>query len=268
MKSNFSRLRRGLILLCIALLCLYFLFTPTLSSGPLWQQLWETVLTRGLCSVIFFLTALELELAVLFPIGYKKRKSEVCFSPRSLLYCLPFLIVAVNNFPLIPLFSGQATVTASLPHLAVFGLGCLFIGVFEELAFRGVIFLAVLRRFGSSPKQIFLSIAATSAIFGLIHLVNLISGGNPAGVLLQVGYSFLIGGMCALALLKTGSIWVPVLLHGLYDFGGFLVETLGEGVIWTPASIALTAAVAVAVVGYAVWLLTKITPEEVRRCVA
>ena len=84
---------------------------------------------------------------------------------------------------------------------------------------------------------------------------------------MQVGYSFLIGGMCAIALLKTGCIWIPALIHGIYDAGGFLIESAGQGEIWTTPAIILTAAVSLPVFGYAVWVMLRITEEEVKTCI-
>ena len=64
-------------------------------------------------------------------------------------------------------------------------------------------------------------------------------------VALQIGYSFLIGGMCAIVLLYTRCIWICVGLHAIYDFCGYLVPTLGDGVIWDPVTVAITAALGV-----------------------
>jgi hypothetical protein len=44
-----------------------------------------------------------------------------------------------------------------------------------------------------------------------------------------VGYSFLIGGMLGTVLIKTENLWVCVILHALFDFGGLIVTYLGFG---------------------------------------
>lgn len=260
MKS--AHLRRGGVLLSILLLVLWYLLAPRPDGGDRMLALIDTLVTRGLCSAVFLLTLIELRTPILgirrTPLGQKPL--------ASCLICLPWLAIAVNNLPILPLLDGSARVDATPAELIVFALGCFFIGLFEEAAFRGFVFLQLLHRMGTSPLRVFLSIVLTSGIFGLIHLVNLFEGASPFAVLLQVGYSFLIGGMCAIALLKTGTLWVPVFLHALYDFNGFLVPTLGEGVIWTGTTIALTAMVALAVAIYTVFVLLGIKGEEAARC--
>ncbi len=172
---------------------------------------------------------------------------------------LPALAVAVNNAPLIPLLMKDAAVTADAGQIFSYAVESLMIGLFEETAFRGVLLLAVvdsvlarMERAGknAAAPQLFAAALVTSAIFGALHLFNLFGGASVGGTLLQAGYSFLIGGMCSLVLLMSGSLASCVLIHAVYDFGGYLVPRLGEGKIWTPPEIILTAAVGVAAAAY------------------
>jgi len=263
-----SRCRRAAVLLCLVLLGAWYLLRPSFFASDLTSELFDIALSRALCSAVFLLTLYELRTPLLRPLCPAAWSGKGGKSPlRAALICLPWLAVAVNNFPILPLIGGEAVVDCLPLDALLYVIGCLCIGLFEETAFRGLVFPLMLRRLGRGPKAVFLSIVATSGVFGLMHLVNLLEGGSPLGVLMQVGYSFLIGGMCAIALLKTGSIWPAVLLHGVYDVGGYLIDRLGRGEIWNAASIALTAAVAVLVAGYTVWMLTTVTEEEVRRIV-
>ena len=104
----------------------------------------------------------------------------------------------------------------------------------------------------------FLSIILSSAIFGGAHLVNLFAGADVGATILQVGYSFLIGSMFALAAVKSGNFYHAVALHAIFDFGG-LLESKGliEGVIWTTENMILTAAVGLIVCVYAIVLFIK-----------
>jgi hypothetical protein len=88
-------------------------------------------------------------------------------------------------------------------------------------------------------------------------------GGGIGGVLLQVGYSFLIGGMCAIVLLYTRCIWLCVALHAIYDFGGFMIPTLGTGVIWDPITVVITTILGVFALVFMLFWLKKITPAQV-----
>jgi len=98
-----------------------------------------------------------------------------------------------------------------------------------------------------------------------VHLVNIFSGASPAAVILQVGYSFLIGGMCSVILIKTSNIWYCVILHAVYNFAGGVVPECGGGAIWTMPTVILTAVVAVIVAVYVVYQLIRITPDEIER---
>ncbi|MBO5415184.1 MAG: CPBP family intramembrane metalloprotease [Clostridia bacterium] len=181
---------------------------------------------------------------------------------RALLFTLPCWAVALNNFPIIPFFSGRAYIDAAASAIIFYAVQCLFVGFFEEMAFRGCIFMLVLGRRRKRRLDVFWSIVISSAIFGVIHLVNILVGASPGAVLLQVGYSFLIGGMCSVVLMKTGSIWHCVLLHAVYNFCGGAVPELGGGTIWDTPTVVITAVLAVAVTVYIVVALVRIDPNE------
>lgn len=71
----------------------------------------------------------------------------------------------------------------------------------EEYAFRGVA-LTALRRYGDK-----FAIFVTSALFGILHA-------NP----IQSCVTFVIGIFFAYAVIKTGSIWVSIILHAFNNF--------------------------------------------------
>ena len=181
---------------------------------------------------------------------------------RSLLFGLPALAVAVNNAPIIGLATGNAYISDPVGGVLIMLAYCLAIGTFEEFAFRGLFFMMILEDRRKSTKQIFWTTAISSAVFGLVHLVNLAVGAGPGATLLQVGYSFLIGGMCAIVLLKTGSIWYCVLLHTVYDIGGTILYA-GGGVRWDAVTVTITAVLGVAVAVFMTVALTRIKPEDI-----
>jgi membrane protease YdiL (CAAX protease family) len=181
---------------------------------------------------------------------------------RSLLFGLPALAVAINNAPIIGLATGNAYISDPVGGVLIILAYCLAIGTFEEFAFRGLFFMMILEDRRKSTKQIFWTTAISSAVFGLVHLVNLAVGAGPGATLLQVGYSFLIGGMCAIVLLKTGSIWYCVLLHTVYDIGGTILY-VGGGVRWDAVTVTVTAVLGVAVAVFMAVALMRIKPEDI-----
>jgi membrane protease YdiL (CAAX protease family) len=229
---------------------IYLIFSPTISEEPLVSRLAQGTVYRAFGSAVFLSALLYLGYRVF---GRCRKGSWKVF--------LPALMIAVNNLPILALVSGAASVTK--PELIwLFALECLLIGLFEELTFRGVLFPLLLENRRSSTRAIFWTTAFSSALFGLIHLINLLEGAGIGATLLQVGYSFLIGGMCAIVLLKTGNLLLCILLHAVYDFCGGLIPTIGAGKLWDTLTVILTAILAVLVTVYMVWTLLRIKPEE------
>lgn len=189
------------------------------------------------------------------------------FKPRpnfwhAIMFSLPAFVIAVNNFPIIPIITCDAHLDAEAGAILMLLIECLLIGLFEETAFRGIILVTILERFSETKKQVFASLVISSAAFGLVHILNLFAGAGLAPTLQQVGYSFLIGGMCAVVMVKTRCLPLCVAIHAIYDFCGFAVPRLGDGTIWTAPEIILTVVVSVAVFVYFVREALRLTPED------
>ena len=228
----------------------------TYSADPIINNLLRVIVTRFVGCLVFIPLAIYMKYNV-FRLA-KENRAKV------LLCTLVPLAVVVKNFPIIGVISGNAYVTSPSWYIALFALEALMIGLFEEFAFRGVLLPFVLENRSSSRKSIFWATVISSAAFGGIHIFNLFAGAGIGGVLLQIGYSFLIGGMCAIVLLYTRCIWICVLLHAIYDYCGYLIPTLGEGIIWDPLTVTITTALGVFALVFMLKWLSCITPETVK----
>ena len=211
------------------------------------SQLVYMTLTRLLGGAIFVTLTLYLGYKVMNPFRIKAKE---------LAFTVPAFAVVINNLPIIPLISGEAEINASGLQIFLLAAECLAIGLFEETAFRGVVLLGIMEKRRNGTKDLFVSIVLSSAVFGVIHLVNLFTS-SPGAVLLQIGYSFLIGAMCAVVLIRTANIWLCVVLHAVYDFCGSLVPTFGDGVIWTAPEVLLTVVISLAAAAYFIIALIK-----------
>lgn len=216
----------------------------------------NTLVMDALGSVVFVCMAIYM--------GYRIFKPLKKPWLKSLLFGLPALAVAINNAPIIGLITGDAYISDPVGGVLILVAYCFAIGMFEEFAFRGLFYLMILDGRRKSTKQIFWTTVISCAVFGLVHLANLFVGAGVGATLLQVGYSFLIGGMCAIVLLKTGSIWYCVLLHTVYDIGGTILY-LGGGKRWDIVTVIVTAVLGVAVAVFMVISLLRIKPEDVER---
>ena len=140
---------------------------------------------------------------------------------------IPGLIIAINNFPISAYLAQRAVITQPMHGVWLYAIECGSIGLMEEILFRGVILVVLMQRFPNNRMGYFAAILVSSAIFGLVHLLNLFAGASFPDTLLQVGYSFLMGCMWAVVYLATRNLVFPMMLHALYNFCGSVMFRMG-----------------------------------------
>ena len=107
---------------------------PTLTEDTVLAPLMSMTLTRMIGAVVF--------LALLLHEGYHVIHPFQKPFLKGLLFAGPPFLVVVNNMPILSMIWGDAYLVHKAPaYLIWFAAECLAIGLFEELAFRGVIFL-------------------------------------------------------------------------------------------------------------------------------
>ena len=94
-------------------------------------------------------------------------------------------------------------------------VGCLFIGVSEELMFRGI-GVTAFRQAGFTEGKVALW---TCVLFGLAHATNIFSEG--LGALPQVLVTAVAGYFFYVTRRVSGLLIVSMIIHGLWDFGLF-----------------------------------------------
>jgi hypothetical protein len=106
-------------------------------------------------------------------------------------------------------------------NAALWAVGFICVGLFEEFLFRGYTQFTVETGIGFWPAAI-----ALSAAFGAIHLQN---GGEDKIGALSV---FVIGMFFCLTLRRTGNLWFAVGLHAAFDWGEtFLYSVPDSGLV-------------------------------------
>ena len=202
----------------------------------------------------------------LFAYGYGK----IIFNKVSfigILSVIPAFIVALNNFPFVAFISGNAKFTADTAEIILYAIYCISVGVYEETVFRGLIFPLCIEISGGKKYGVFYAVLISSAIFGAVHLVNLLSGGGFGAVMLQTGYSFLIGGMCAISVCLSKNLFSAILIHTIFDIGGLIfVNRIGiaQGFQWDTLTVILTAVIGVIVAAYMLYRLFNLKYDEVK----
>ena len=232
---------------------LIFLYAIGAASLPAVPEQLFNIKSLNLCLILFFVLKF---LTVIFPlyiiksVDYSsqfKFRCGVFF--KSCIVLLPLIIVCVNNFPIIALITNSAKMVNKGITYLYYILACLSIAVYEEVIFRGIIYNVI-----KEKKKDFWAIIISSLIFSTAHLINAFSL-SIGYLLMQLGYSFLIGAMCCVAYKFSNGIYLPIILHFIYDIGGLLLTyELVEGNIWNITSIIITAIIAVIVTVYTVIL--------------
>lgn len=100
----------------------------------------------------------------------------------------------------------------STQNLILLVVTTFLVGVFEEGLFRGLALSAAMQHF----KPV-MAVFITSALFGLMHFVNYINGQPLDLTGAQVLHAFIMGMMYGMLVLRLGSLWPVILLHGLWD---------------------------------------------------
>lgn len=250
MKTN-DRVLRVLLWVSVALFACIYIFDPSKGiADPQNRQLTKMAILRisAVPAIVCCVAILRLKLAA---------RPKL----RNLVFLLPALLIALNNSPWLAFATGSATWkgTASIWLLVVQVIG---VGVMEELAFRGILLPVLLDRFGRTRRGMWATILLSSAVFGLVHFANLLETPNLAAVLMQVGYSALLGALCAAVLLGTGNVWYCVLVHALYNFGGGISAYFAEGTVWTLPNVLFTVLLSVAVFGWYLYFMLKLDPDR------
>ena len=133
---------------------------------------------------------------------------------------LPILILSI-----LLLFSNTVTLIGkNLNFLNLFSLiiYVIFIGLFEEIFFRGIIEQELLDDFYHTKKEVIFSILLSAIIFGSLHLTNLLVGQDLLTTIMQVIQTTAIGFLLGTIYYLSKNIWALAFIHGFYDFAVLL----------------------------------------------
>lgn len=187
--------------------------------------------------------------------------------PQNLLYLIPCLVVAVDNFPFWSYFSGNMHfVNTETVDYILFAIYCLCIGWFEECIFRGVIFAVLAGRLSADRKGFLWTYLISSLIFGGAHLFNILNGAGVGPTILQVGYTILTGGLFAFAMIKTKNVFCAAIIHAIYNFCGLLLseQGLGTGIVFDTGTVIMMTIISVCAAIFVLYRIWKISEDEIK----
>jgi membrane protease YdiL (CAAX protease family) len=103
---------------------------------------------------------------------------------------------------------------------------CLAVGLEEELWTRGLV-LESLRWRGTTA-----AVVLSSLWFGALHSLNLLSGQPFSATVAQMGFAAAFGLALGAVRVRVGTLWLPIALHALYDFGVLMPGNDVVGISW------------------------------------
>ena len=253
MQENYkqNRIKNVLMIASIAALCIATILLDVLSIQYVADEFMNRMIGKTLQQ------SCGIGAAVLL---MRKTDIKLFSKPQNLLYLIPCLIIAVDNFPFWSYFSGNMhLVRSETLDFILFGTYCLSVGLFEECIFRGIVFAVLASRLAKDRKGFIQTYIISSFIFGVAHLMN---GFSPA-TLLQVCYTTLTGGLFAFALIKTKNIFCCGAIHAIYNFCGLLLseQGMGSGIVFDVGTTVMMAIISIVVGGFVLKQVFN-TPEN------
>ena len=164
---------------------------------------------------------------MLYPVGFVFLFGfSTAFESRKLLKGLlcGMPLIVVQLIVLISFFIDSA----STPDVAWKPMSMILLGLFsvvgigirEECIFRATIQNILAKKYANSVKGIWITAIVSAVVFGLIHMTNIIAGVEVLSALVQSFTNIGIGLFFAALYLRSGNIWVLVLIHTLTDTAG------------------------------------------------
>ena len=166
-------------------------------------------------------------------------------SCRAFLWFIPLAVISCVNF-----WNG-VTVNASPLETVLFILSMCFVGILEEVIFRGLLFR------GMCEGNVKTAIIVSSLTFGVGHAVNLLLGAPVLETVLQLIYASAIG-FCYTVVFYVGGSIVPCIVSHVFvnSTSIFAVEPSGT------KQMVMAAVQTVLSIGYGLWLLRRTKPKN------
>lgn len=172
----------------------------------------------------------------------------------TVLYCVVFRRDAALPFAQGRRWGAYAIIMAPLVILFPVGVALMFqpswtffapivatllVGIGEEVAFRRVLFGALLKRSAAQGKTVVGAVLLSSLGFSLLHAVNVLGGQSVGKVAVQLVLTFLAGILFAVLYLQTKSLLALIAFHWLWD--ALTAIGLEKVLTWLPPVMGLLA---------------------------
>ena len=190
-----------------AMVCLKTIPTESFFQGFLMR----TLLCGGMIFFLYQISGEKTLLSYAHSTGYVIKVTLPLW-----LFALP---VGIFGF-LVSAGTGTPVREDAMLQLLIGFLMFLFVGLFEEIAFRAVINDAIICRFREKKYVFVLSAVVCSLVFGVVHVIGAdlstpLAWAQVAGKTVSAG---LFGLVLIILYWKTRNIWACGVVHGVFDF--------------------------------------------------
>lgn len=182
--------------------------------GQLLSLLPKSLPMAYLTEVILMLVPAVIVFIFGFSSAFKKGsffRGLICFLPFVVFQMLVLAIFFSENL-------GDPEANWNPWYMMVYGVFSIVgVGVREECIYRATIQNILAKKHANSVKGIWITVIIGAIIFGLTHVTNIFFGMDPLAVLAQVVSVTFVGLLFGAVYLRSGNIWVLILIHTLTD---------------------------------------------------
>ena len=182
--------------------------------GQLLSLLPKSLPMAYLTEVILMLVPAVIVFIFGFSSAFKKGsffRGLICFLPFVVFQMLVLAIFFSENL-------GDPEANWNPWYMMVYGVFSIVgVGVGEECIYRATIQNILAKKHANSVKGIWITVIVSAIIFGLTHVTNIFFGMDPLAVLAQVVSVIFVGLLFGAVYLRSGNIWVLILIHTLTD---------------------------------------------------
>lgn len=182
--------------------------------GRLLSLLPKSLPMAYLTEVILMLVPAVIVFIFGFSSAFKKGsffRGLICFLPFVVFQMLVLAIFFSENL-------GDPEANWNPWYMMVYGVFSIVgVGVREECIYRATIQNILAKKHANSVKGIWITVIVSAIIFGLTHVTNMFFGMDPLAVLAQVVSVIFVGLLFGAVYLRSGNIWVLILIHTLTD---------------------------------------------------